>query len=164
MATLSQLRHSLEEAWTGVVEGWRNLTTRAAGAITRFTPARGKKGGAVAGDPLPGIGWGVLAAEVREDDDRLLVRLEAPGMKRGDFRIEVVDDVLVVRGEKKMEKESSRGRCHVVECAYGLFERAIPLPAPVDLDRARARYRRGVLTVELPLARRRPEPLKITIR
>ncbi|HFD81065.1 MAG TPA: Hsp20/alpha crystallin family protein, partial [Gammaproteobacteria bacterium] len=42
------------------------------------------------------------------------------------------------------------GRFHVIECAYGSFERAIPLPAEVDEQGARARYRRGVLTVRLP--------------
>ncbi len=92
----------------------------------------------------------MLAAEVFADDSRVVVRMEIPGMKRSDLDIEVMDDLLVVRGRKRMERETSHGRYHVLECAYGSFERAIPLPARVDENRARARYRKGVLRIELP--------------
>ena len=49
-----------------------------------------------------------------------------------------------------MEQARSEGRYHVVECAYGSFERAIPLPDDLDTDKATASYRRGILKVELP--------------
>ena len=73
-------------------------------------------------------------------------------MEREDFTVQVVDDVLVVQGQKRSKREETRGRYHVLECAYGRFERAIALPAAVDPDAAAATYRRGVLTVDLPKA------------
>jgi len=152
MATLTELRQGLAQAWGQVVEGWRSLTSRAAGAITRFTSS-GREPEERWQDRTAdqSVGWGVLAAELWEDQDRILVRLEAPGMKKSDFVIEIEEDFLVVRGEKRISREERQGRCHVLECAYGVFERAIPLPAPVDRAKARARYRRGVLLVELPM-------------
>ncbi len=151
MATLQQLRQGLGEVWSTVVDGWRRLADRAASAVTRFSPATRDRDD----DLLPemserSVGWGVLAAEVFADDDRVVVRMEIPGMKRSDLDIEILDDLLVVRGQKRMERETSHGRYHILECAYGAFERAIPLPAPVDEQRARAKYRRGVLRIELP--------------
>ncbi|GIX30875.1 MAG: hypothetical protein KatS3mg124_1347 [Porticoccaceae bacterium] len=81
-----------------------------------------------------------------------------------DFDVEVVDDWLVIRGEKRFEREETRGNWRVAECAYGSFERAIPLPAAVDPERARAQYRKGVLRVELPKRqseRRRLVPVRV---
>ncbi len=94
--------------------------------------------------------WGLLAAEVEEQADDVVVRLEAPGMEAGDFDLAVIDDFLVVRGEKRATREERRGEFHVMECAYGEFERAVPLPVPVEEGKAQARYRKGVLTVRLP--------------
>ena len=96
--------------------------------------------------------WGFRAADVFDDDDRIVVRLEAPGMRKDDFHIALHDDVLVIKGEKRFERESSRGNYRVVQCAYGSFHRAVPLPAGVKPDRAKASYRDGVLRVELPKA------------
>jgi len=94
--------------------------------------------------------WGVLASEVRETDDALIIGLEIPGMESKDFEIQVVDDHLVVSGEKHLEREQARGRFYVMERAYGRFERMVPLPVPVDPQGARAKYHNGVLTVTLP--------------
>ena len=154
MATLTQLRQGLGQVWDTVIEGWNKLTSRATNAVTRFSlPAKaGKKDNALAlaeGDRRS-IGWGLLAAEVFDSRNKIIVRIEAPGMKKSDFDIEVQDDILIIRGEKKIERESDKGRYHVVECAYGSFERALALPAPVNPDKARAKYRRGVLKIELP--------------
>ncbi len=152
MSTLHQLREGLQEAWGTLAEGWQRLYRRAAGAITRFTP--GKKAG---GEDetrrelaVRSAGWGVLAAEVFDDQDKIVVRIEAPGMEKEDFDLEVVDQYLVIRGEKRLQRERTAGRYHVTECAYGRFERAIPLPEEVEPDQAQASYRKGVLRIELP--------------
>ena len=156
MSTLQQIRQGVNQAWDRVMDGWRHLYHQAANAITRFTPKRhpGEAGG---GDleetSLRSTGWGVLAAEVFDGQDRVVVRLEAPGMEPGEFQLEVVDEMLVVRGEKRIQRERSEGRYHVSECAYGSFERAIALPDAVDSDRAEARYKQGILRVELPKSR-----------
>jgi len=70
-------------------------------------------------------------------------------MNADDFDISVHDDVLVVRGEKKYRREQTKGHYHLLECAYGHFERALPLPAIVDESQADATYERGVLTIRL---------------
>ncbi|MDH3526564.1 MAG: Hsp20/alpha crystallin family protein [Gammaproteobacteria bacterium] len=161
MSTLHQLREGLGEARDTLVDGWQRLYRRAAGAITRFTPGKkGREGGAgVQGKAIAvrSTGWGVLAAEVFDDDDNIVVRFEAPGMEKADFDLEVIDNYLVIRGEKQIERERTEGRYHVTECAYGRFERAIQLPDEVESGKARAGYRNGVLRVELPkaLSRRR---------
>ncbi|WP_456386664.1 Hsp20/alpha crystallin family protein [Desulfolithobacter sp.] len=154
MATLTQIRQGIGQVWDSMVEGWRALTRRAYGAITRFSlPGKAVRGGdeiALVESNRRNVGWGILAAEVFDDSDRVVVRVEMPGMKRDDFDIEVVDDILLIRGEKKVEHESTVGQYHLVECAYGSFERAIPLPVSVEPGKAKARYRKGVLRIELP--------------
>jgi HSP20 family protein len=99
--------------------------------------------------PPPG-GWAFMAADVFDDDDRLIVRIEAPGMRREDFNVELRGDVLSVWGEKRFERESAQGRWRVVQCAYGKFQREVPLAVPVKADKTRASYRDGVLRIELP--------------
>jgi HSP20 family protein len=167
MSTLQQLREGVTHAWDRVVEGWGDLYRRAAGAITRFTPGA-TKADADASEHREVVarssGWGLLAAEVFDDDDRVVVRIEAPGMDKDDLDVEVRDDYLVVRGEKRVSREGTHGRYHVSECAYGRFERAIPLPEEVESGKASARYKRGVLRVELPksgASRRRSVPIDV---
>jgi HSP20 family protein len=155
MSTLHQLREGLSEAWDTLVDGWERLYRRASGAITRFTPGnRVPEDGKSADREIAerSTGWGVLAAEVFDDDNQIVVRLEAPGLEKSDFDLEVLDNYLVVRGEKQIERERSEGRYHVTECAYGRFERAIPLPEDVDSSKAHANYKNGVLRIELPKA------------
>lgn len=93
-----------------------------------------------------------MAGEVFENDHKIVVRIEVPGLERGDFDLEVRDDLLIVRGEKRFQRESRAGGYRLMECAYGSFHRAIPLSAPVQPDQAKARYRNGVLRIELPKA------------
>ena len=168
MATLRQISEGMGEAWEGLMDGWRRLYRRAAGAITRFGPgARDRRTADTQQSreiAIRSAGWGVLACEVYDDEDRVVVRLEAPGMEKDDFNLQVLEDHLVVRGEKQMERERSEGGYHITECAYGSFERAIPLPAGVETDAASASYRHGVLRVELPKSaahRRRSISVKV---
>lgn len=147
MSRLANLRQGLERAWESTADGWRELVDRASGALTRFrrepeTPEPGRP----AGRP----GWGLMAADIENRGDSLLVRLEAPGMDRSDFEVTVEGRQLRIRGEKSAGREERSGRFYRVERAYGRFERLIPLPVQVDGAKARARYRRGVLEVEIP--------------
>ena len=151
MSTLQHVRDGLSGAWESLLEGWQKLYRRASGAITPF-----RGGGAEEREiARRSVGWGVMAAEVFDDADRVTVRLEAPGMDREDFDLQVVEDHLLVRGHKRIERERTEGEYRISECAYGSFERAVPLPEEVDADRASASYRRGVLRVELPKSGRR---------
>ena len=151
-----------------MVDGWHRLYRRAEGAITRYTAGEkaGKETSKGEGQEIAvrSAGWGVLAAEVFDDEDDVIVRLEAPGMDRDDFDLKVVGGHLVVRGEKRIERERTQGHYHVTECAYGSFERAIPLPERVKSDKAHAKYKNGVLRVELPKAEpRRRRTIKVDV-
>lgn len=146
-----QLKQGADHAWESLAEGWRELSSRASGALTRFRPGATPDKTAARDDDLPPTsGWAFMAADVFDDDEKLIVRIEAPGMKREDFNVELRGDVLSVWGEKRFERESDQGRYRVVQCAYGKFQREVPLPVPVKADKTRASYRDGVLRVELP--------------
>ena len=147
MSSLTQLRNGLSHAWENMSEGWHHLQQRGSQALTRFNPIARKDEDSHAAATTQ---WGLLAAEVEESPQQITVRLEAPGMDADDFTIQVIDNYLVVRGEKRTEQRETRGHYSILECAYGRFERALELPASVEEDKAAARYKRGVLTVTLP--------------
>jgi HSP20 family protein len=153
---LETLKESAGSFWTNLTEGWRHLAQSAAGALTRFRAGEKTDMPAEADVDDPAYlltrGWAVLGGDLFEDDKRLVVRLEAPGMEKDDLMVEVLGDTLVVSGEKRFEREDTQGRWRVMQCAYGSFRRTVPLPVPVLADRASARYRNGVLRVELPKA------------
>ncbi|HET9644771.1 MAG TPA: Hsp20/alpha crystallin family protein [Burkholderiaceae bacterium] len=151
MTMLSTWRHGLENAWESLAGGWREMSDRASSALTRFRRSADKDDAGDAETPAFG-NWGLLAADVYDDEDKVVVRVEAPGMKREDFEIELHDDLLVVQGRKRFERESGSGSYRMVQCAYGSFHRTVPLPAPVKSDRTKASYRDGVLRIELPKA------------
>ena len=166
MSTLQQIRHDVTHAWDRIVDGWEQLFRRAAGALTRFTPGAHKADsdeGAHKAMTSRSSGWGLLAAEVFDDDDRVVVRLEAPGLDKGDFDLQVVDDYLVVRGEKRVASERTEGRYHIQECAFGRFERAIALPDEVDTTKAVAEYKKGVLRVELPKSHTKRRTIRVNV-
>ncbi|HEX5739835.1 MAG TPA: Hsp20/alpha crystallin family protein [Hydrogenophaga sp.] len=162
-----QLKQGADQAWESLSEGWRELSVRASGALTRFwpvsdratdaagadeTPSRAAPGaGAASPDSLPQLTrWAFMAADVFDDADKVVVRIEAPGMRREDFNVELNGDVLTVRGEKRIDREATEGRWRVVQCAYGSFRRDVALPVAVKADKTQASYREGVLRIELP--------------
>jgi len=151
MSTFDQLKDGLTRAWHTVTEGWRELVEHAGDALTRFHPRqRGEVRTVADRVAQQSPRWGVLAAEVSVDLDSVQVDIEVPGMEPGDFEISVREDVLVVSGEKHVSNERREGQYHVLERAYGAFERAVRLPVDVDERGAKARYEHGVLHVTLP--------------
>ena len=146
MSWIEPLRRGVGEILETFAEGWERLRRRSAGALTRFRRKRGEEEGV----PLPAESFGLLAAEVVETPEALVIRVEAPGMREEDFEILCTDRYLVIRGEKRFEREEKDASYLLFESAYGAFERAFPLPFPVRPEAAEARYRRGVLTVRIP--------------
>ena len=94
----------------------------------------------------------VPAMDLKERDDAFVAELEMPGMKPEDFHVEVDEGVLVIRGERKQEKEEKTKQWHRTERVYGSFERHVALPSSVDAERVDASYKNGVLTVRVPKA------------
>jgi HSP20 family protein len=92
------------------------------------------------------------ALDVVENDKEILVTAELPGMKPEDVTIEVDNNVLTVKGEKKSEFEKKDTQYHIWERSYGAFQRMIPLPRTVKADAIEAKIDNGVLSVKLPKA------------
>ncbi|MCX7627628.1 MAG: Hsp20/alpha crystallin family protein [Methylophilaceae bacterium] len=151
--SLDQLKDQFGSIWNSVTEGWRELWHSAAGAITRFVP--GDKTNLPDANEIeddrfmPTRTWAMIGGEVFEDETRLVVRLELPGMDKEDIQIEVRSDELRVSGEKRFVREDTHGRWRVMQRAYGSFQRVVPLPCDVLPDASRATYQNGVLRIEL---------------
>ncbi|HEY4541420.1 MAG TPA: Hsp20/alpha crystallin family protein [Noviherbaspirillum sp.] len=161
-----ELKQGFASFWDSMAEGWQHLRRNASSALTGFRP------GANTNLPtrsevddtfyMPSIGWSMLGGDLFEDENRVIVRLEVPGMDKNDLDVEVEGGMLVVRGEKRFQREETEGRYRVLQCAYGSFRRAVPLPVSVKADQAKASYRDGVLRIELPKVE--PEaPLRQTV-
>ena len=163
---LDEIRQGAGQWMESLSEGWQRLRRGAADALTRFKPgektqlpARSEVDDGVFWPPL---GWSMLGGDVFEDEHRVLVRLEAPGLEKDDFDIQVLGRELTVRGEKRFEREAGAGRWRTLQCAYGSFVRRVALPAEVRGDEARATYKAGVLRIELP-KRHAEAPVRRTI-
>ena len=95
------------------------------------------------------IGW-VPATDIVETADALTLTAELPGLERNDVDISIDDSMLTIRGEKSDERTVEDSKKHVVERAYGSFQRTFALPRTVDGSRITAEFGKGVLTVVMP--------------
>jgi HSP20 family protein len=99
-------------------------------------------------------GWGVRTwtppVDLYETDDALILKAELPGVSKDDVSIEIHQNTLVLRGERKHEAEVKEDRYHRVERAYGSFQRSFMLPTLVDQEHVHASYHDGVLELRLP--------------
>jgi HSP20 family protein len=150
MSTLHQLREGFQHVWGNLSDGWQRLYQSAANAMTKFTPSHETETDNKQEAAARSNGWAVIASEVFDDENNIVVRIEAPGMEKDNFDLEVRDGYLVIRGEKHYERETTQGQYRITECAYGKFERAIPLPEEVEANNANAIYKNGILRIELP--------------
>ena len=92
----------------------------------------------------------VPAVDVSETKDAIFVKAEVPGMDPKDIDLSLSGDMLVIKGEKKEEKEEQDENFHRVEMRRGSFSRAIRIPVPVDKDKIEAKYENGILKIKLP--------------
>jgi len=159
MSSLKQagknIGRELSHAWESLSEGWRELLSRSSDALTHFTRNKEKEkieGSALTTSLANFPRWSLLAGEVEETGKDIVVRVEVPGMDKEDCRITIEGNTLYLSGEKRFERETHDSTYHVMERAYGSFQRTIPLPRNVDIDKAEASYKNGVLTVRLPKA------------
>jgi len=143
------ISRELGRTWENLSEGWRELLSRSSHALTHFV--RNKDNEKAGNDALATFPrWGLLAGEVEETGKEIMVRVEVPGMDKEDCQITIEGNMLYLSGEKRYERETHDSTYHVMERAYGSFQRAIPLPRNVDTNKAEANYKNGVLTIRLP--------------
>jgi HSP20 family protein len=99
----------------------------------------------------PGGGSIITARmNVSETDRELRVTAEMPGVAEDDIEVSLDDDVLTIRGEKRLEQKGERENFHFVERSFGTVQRSLRLPFPVRADEVQASFENGVLTVTLP--------------
>jgi HSP20 family protein len=87
--------------------------------------------------------------DVIEEQERILVKVEVPGVEEKDLRVTFEDGLLTVTGERQFERKDDRNY-HRIERAYGTFTRTFTLPRSVDAARIAADYRNGVLEIAIP--------------
>jgi len=101
-----------------------------------------------ADDTLTGGTW-APPVDVAEETDKILVKIEVPGMDQKDLKVHFEDGLLSVSGERQFERKDDRNY-HRIERAYGTFTRTFSLPRSVDVNGISANYRNGVLEIEIP--------------
>ena len=103
------------------------------------------------------------AVDVLEENDRLIVKVEAPGVEEKDLRVTFEDGLLTISGERQFERKDDRNY-HRIERAYGTFIRSFSLPRSVDASQIVANYRNGVLEIEVPKKEEsRPRQISINV-
>jgi HSP20 family protein len=87
--------------------------------------------------------------DIYETDGALVLKAELPGFSKDDIHIELKENTLVIKGERKHEDEVKDGNYHRMERTYGAFQRSFVLPTTVDREKVNASYKDGVLELRL---------------
>ena len=96
----------------------------------------------------------VPAVDVYEDEKKIVLKLEVPGIAEKDLDVSVENHTLTVKGERKFAAEEKEENFHRIERRYGSFYRAFTLPQTVDTESIDSKYENGVLKIEL---KKKPE-------
>ena len=106
----------------------------------------------------------IPAVDIYEDEKKVVLKLEVPGIAEKDLDVSVENNVLTVKGERKFAAEEKEENFHRIERRYGSFYRAFTLPTTVDTEGIEAKYDAGILKLELkkkPEAQ--PKQIKVSV-
>lgn len=107
----------------------------------------------------------VPKVDMYDKDDKIVVKVEAPGIKKDDIKISISDGMLNIKGEFREEDEVKDEDYYYSERSFGSFSRRLRLPSEVDEDKVKASFRGGVLNVELPKSSKsKPREIKVDIK
>jgi len=126
--------------------GWRPLDVPTFAELMGSSPAAGTRQSA------PAL-WSPQI-EMDERDGQLRVCVDLPGVKKEDVKVEILDDALLIQGERKQESEEKREGFYRSERSYGSFQRLVPLPEGANADNATANFKDGVLEITLTAPQR----------
>ena len=102
------------------------------------------------------------SVDLSETEGEFVIKADIPGVEEKDLSVTLSGNTLLLKGERREEKEDKGKQFHKVERSYGSFQRSIPLPDVVDAERISADYQNGVLVVHLPkTASAQPKKIKI---
>lgn len=106
----------------------------------------------------------VPPVDIYEDDKSIRVKMEVPGIDEKDIDVHLENNLLTVRGERKLEKETKEENYHRIERSYGSFTRSFTLPNTVNAEDVKASYSKGVLSISMgKKAEARPKQIKVNV-
>jgi HSP20 family protein len=106
----------------------------------------------------------IPAVDIYETKDSIMLNVELPGVTKEDMSLEVKDNTLTIKGEKKLEKDVKEENFHRMERTYGSFVRSFTLPNTVHQERVKAKFRDGILEITLPKAEEaKPKQIKVEV-
>jgi len=104
------------------------------------------------------------AVDVLEDENKVVVKAELPGMSDKDIDVNILNNTLTIKGEKKKEEEKKDQSYYRLERSYGAFQRSVTLPSAVAADKAKASFKNGVLEIEVPKKEEaKPKQIKVSV-
>jgi HSP20 family protein len=135
-----------------VPDGWRSFRSEMDRLFDRFSfPSLRRRFELEPGwRPMSTFSFSAPAIDMSEDDKAYKITAELPGLDAKDVDVSVSGNTLVLKGEKRQEKEEKNKNYFFSERAYGSFQRAFELSTTVDRDKIAADYSKGVLTITLP--------------
>ena len=108
-------------------------------------------------------GW-TPALDLYEDKDVYTLRVELPGMKKEDVEVSLHDGSVSISGERKSEEKFRDAEVYRAERFFGRFQRTMSLPGPVAVDKVKAQYKDGILTVTLPKTEEaKPKQIEVNV-
>lgn len=140
---LSTRRDPFETLWYGPFAMMRRMQEDMDRLFGGFGAGRGLT---ARGREFEAIDW-VPAIETFQRGNEFVVRAEIPGLSREDLSVEIGDDALTIRGERKYDQKEEREGVFHSERAYGSFCRVVPLPEGALTDTAKANFKDGVLEI-----------------
>lgn len=104
------------------------------------------------------------AVDIYETNDSFVVSADLPGLNKDEIQIDLKDNTLTLKGEKKFEEKVSKDNYIRVERAYGSFVRSFTLPQNIDPEKIKAKYKEGVLEVTIPKKEEaKPKQIKVEL-
>ena len=105
------------------------------------------------------------AVDIYETQETIVIKADLPGLTREDIEIEIRDNTLTIKGERRFAKDVQQENYLRIERAYGAFQRSFTLPTGVRQEQIRASFRDGVLELLLPKAEEaKPKKIAIDVR
>lgn len=104
------------------------------------------------------------AVDIYETQNDIVLKAELPGLSQKDISVEVRENTLILKGEKKFEKEVKEENYHRIERSYGSFQRMFTLSDTIQQDKVKAKFKEGVLEIVMPKEEKaKPKLVKVDV-
>ncbi|ABK18537.1 Hsp20/alpha crystallin family protein [Syntrophobacter fumaroxidans] len=114
--------------------------------------------------PMSGTEWLKPMLDIAAGDKEYTITVELPGVDEKDVQLELQEDTLIIKGEKRQEKEEKDKNYYRMERSYGSFQRVLSLPEDAEQEGINAAYKHGILTITIPRkARAVAKPKQVVI-